>query len=103
MPAMLISGKNKVKTGNFRLTMASLLSFMVHTSTSLTSEQLAAYDIDGYIVLENLLDDTDMAPPRGAMMEKVDEIANDLFKSGLITDLCRDEPFPTRLARLFKG
>jgi hypothetical protein len=59
----------------------------------LTPEQLAAYDIDGYIVLENLLDDTDMAPPREAMMEKVDEIANDLFKTGLITDLHLDEPF----------
>ncbi|HEX8834196.1 MAG TPA: phytanoyl-CoA dioxygenase family protein [Abditibacteriaceae bacterium] len=76
---------------------------MVNTSTSLTSEQLAAYDIDGYIVLENFLDDTDMAPPKAAMMEKVDEIANDLFKAGIITDLRLDEPFPTRLARLFDG
>jgi hypothetical protein len=105
MPAMLIVRKITVNTGNLCLRVASLLLFMVNTSTSasLTPEQLAAYDIDGYIVLENLLDDTDMAPPREAMMEKVDEIANDLFKTGLITDLHLDEPFPTRLARLFEG
>src|SRR4028118_2222724 len=103
MPAMLITGKITVNPGNLCLCVASLLLFMVNTSASLTPEQLAAYDIDGYIVLENLLDDTDMAPPREAMMEKVDEIANDLLKSGLITDLCLDEPFPTRLARLFEG
>jgi ectoine hydroxylase-related dioxygenase (phytanoyl-CoA dioxygenase family) len=76
---------------------------MFNTSTSLTPEQLASYNTNGYIVLENLLDDADMAPPRGAMMEKVDEIANYLFKAGLVTDLYFDEPFPTRLARLFEG
>ena len=75
----------------------------MNTTTHLSPEQLATYDREGYIVLENLLDEADMAAPRGAMMEKVDEIAADLLAAGLINDLLEDEPFPTRLARLFDG
>lgn len=44
-----------------------------------------------------------MAAPRAAMIEKTDQIAADLLANGLIDDLRADEPFPTRLARLFDG
>ena len=70
---------------------------------SLTAAQIEDYDREGYIVLPNLLDDTDMAAPREAMMQKTEEIAQDLWQNGLITNRWENEPFPTRLARLFEG
>ena len=68
----------------------------------LTAEQLSFYDLEGYLVLPHLLSDGDMAPAREAMQQKVDQIAHDLFKDGLITDPFASEPFATRLARLFE-
>ena len=69
----------------------------------LTAEQIENYDRDGYIVIENLLDDDDMAAPRAAMMDKTERIARDLLESGSIPHNFADEPFATRLARLFDG
>ena len=68
---------------------------------SLTADQLASYERAGYLVLEQLLDDADMAPARQAMTQKVSMIADALHADGLIRDKLVDEPFPTRLARLF--
>jgi phytanoyl-CoA hydroxylase len=68
---------------------------------SLTSEQVRLYHQEGYLVLPALLDTDDMAPAREAMMEKVAEIADDLFSGGLIPHKFEEEPFETRLARLF--
>ena len=73
------------------------------THKTLSATQLEIYDREGFLVLENLLTDDDMAAPRAAMMEKTDQIARDLAASGLISDTLADEPFPTRLARLFDG
>lgn len=70
---------------------------------SLTPEQLEFYDREGYLVLPHLVDEVDMAPLRGAMEQKVDQIAAQLLADGLITDLLVSEPFPTRLARLFEN
>ncbi len=69
----------------------------------LTDEELALYDLEGYLVLPKLLNDEDMVPAREAMQQKVDLIANELFKDGLVTDLLTSEPFATRLARLFEN
>lgn len=70
---------------------------------TLTPEQVQRYDTDGYLVLPDLLDDTDMTPVRAALTEKVDMIAADLMQAGLIDDPLVEEPFPTRLARIFDG
>ena len=70
---------------------------------SLSAEQIEQYNREGYLVLENLLNENDMAPPRAAMMDKTERIARDLLESGLIENDWADEPFPTRLARLFDG
>ena len=69
----------------------------------LTDEQLAIYDLEGYLVLPKLLDDEDLAPGREAMQQKVELIANELFAGGLISERFTDEPFATRLARLFEN
>jgi ectoine hydroxylase-related dioxygenase (phytanoyl-CoA dioxygenase family) len=70
---------------------------------SLTPAQRRQYDVDGYVVLANLLDEQDMEAPRRAMTQKVDSIAADLLAAGLISDPLVHEPFKYRLARLFAG
>lgn len=68
---------------------------------SLSSEQIAFYDREGYLVLEGLLDAADMRPFRDSVNLRVDEIANDLFAAGLISHKFEDSPFERRLADLF--
>ncbi len=68
---------------------------------SLTEEQVALYQTEGYLVLPGLLEDRDMAPARAAMEEKVSSIAAALVADGLIPDPLEDRPFPSRLAALF--
>ena len=70
---------------------------------SLSADQVGQYDEQGYLVLPGLLSEQDLAPARGAMMEKVDQVAHALFEAGLIGDLLADEPFETRLATLFES
>ncbi|HSI85143.1 MAG: phytanoyl-CoA dioxygenase family protein [Candidatus Methylacidiphilales bacterium] len=70
-------------------------------SGSLTSGQVAFYDTEGYVVLENLLDEVDMQPFRDSVNLRVEEIAQGLLMDGLISDIHADSPFETRLADLF--
>ncbi|MCA9740642.1 MAG: phytanoyl-CoA dioxygenase family protein [Deferribacteres bacterium] len=70
---------------------------------SLSAEQRAFYDREGYLVLPGLLTDGEMQPVRAALQQKVDSIANDLVAAQLVHDPMRGEPFATRLARLFAG
>lgn len=70
---------------------------------SLSVEQRRQYDQDGYVVLEDLLNEDDLADVREAMASKVDQIADELFRDGQITDKLADRPFKYRLAELFAG
>lgn len=70
---------------------------------SLTAEQLAQYDKEGFLVIPNLLDEYDMAAVKQAMTDKVSMIADELYAEGLITDKLTHRPFPNRLAELFEG
>jgi phytanoyl-CoA hydroxylase len=72
-------------------------------SITLSLEQIAFYQDEGYLVLPNLLNDAEMAPVRTAMMQKVSMIADGLFGDGLITDKREDSPFAYRLAKLFSS
>ena len=76
---------------------------IARTGGSLTGEQVAFYEQEGYLVLPHLLDEQDMAPARAAMMDKVSLIADALYADGLIDDKRQDEPFETRLAALFQN
>ncbi len=67
---------------------------------SLTEQQLLQYHEDGYVLLENLLTDAELAPAREAMMRKVDLIADELYRDGLIPDKLEHRPFEYRLAEL---
>ncbi|AZN38313.1 phytanoyl-CoA dioxygenase family protein [Paenibacillus albus] len=79
------------------------MAFNRTTRGSLSDEQLLQYNRDGYLVLEDLLNDADMEPPRQAMMDEVSAIADALFEKGLITDKMEGEPLKYRLAKLFDG
>jgi hypothetical protein len=70
---------------------------------SLTSEQVAFYEEEGYLLLPKLLTEEDMVPAGEAMEAKVSQIAEELFAAGLISDKHETSPFPYRLAELFKG
>ncbi len=70
---------------------------------SLTPQQLAFYEREGYLVVPYLLNDADMAPAREAMNQKVDQIAAGLHAAGLISDKLENRPFKFRLAELFAG
>jgi phytanoyl-CoA hydroxylase len=70
---------------------------------SLSPGQVQEYDEQGYLVLPGLLGEQDLAPVRAAMMQKVDEIANQLLAAGLIGDPLIEAPFETRLAKLFES
>lgn len=70
---------------------------------SLTPDQVEYYDREGFLVLDNVLDDVDLAPCREAMNQRVDLIADDLFKAGRIQDKLEHEPFKYRLAKLASG
>ncbi|MGL5818476.1 MAG: phytanoyl-CoA dioxygenase family protein, partial [Phycicoccus sp.] len=91
-PALL---RNDTSDGNARMRAGS--------HGSLTTEQVAAYDAEGYLVVPGLLGEDDLQVVKAALTEKVDMIAAELLAAGLIDDACTEEPFETRLARLFDG
>jgi len=70
---------------------------------SLSAEQKSFYDREGYLIVPNLLSYEELAPARAAMTEKVDQIAAEMLENGLITDVLSEEPFETRLAKLFEN
>ena len=70
---------------------------------SLTAEQVAFYDREGYLILPHLLHEDDMAGAIQAMQDKVDEIADKIFAEGIISDKLTDLPFKYRLGELFAG
>lgn len=70
---------------------------------SLSADEVATYDTEGYLVIPDLLTTADLAAAQTALTEKVDMIAGELMQAGLISDELPDEPFRTRLARLFDG
>lgn len=74
-----------------------------NTGGSLTDAQWEQYDREGYVVLPDLLNETDMELPRQAMMDKVSMVADSLYADGLIQDKLEHRPFEYRLAELFKG
>ena len=69
---------------------------------SLTAEQIAQYDREGYLILPNLLTPEDLVPVKQALCDKVSGIADKLFADGLIKDKRENDPFETRLINLFK-
>lgn len=70
---------------------------------SLTKEQVDFYKLEGFLVLEDFLNEADLAGAKASMELRVEEIANDLFNASLVSQKFEDEPFEFRLAKLFEG
>ena len=79
------------------------MTTLEQTAGSLSPAQVEFYREEGYLVLPGLLNNADMRAVKEAMMQKVEEIAQDLFAAGMIADTHESAPFETRLARLFDG
>jgi ectoine hydroxylase-related dioxygenase (phytanoyl-CoA dioxygenase family) len=71
--------------------------------TGLTVEQTEFYRDEGYLVLNGLLNDADLAGAQEAMEQKVEEIARDMVSTGACVDDFRHAAFDQRLALLFAG
>ena len=68
----------------------------------LTNEQITFFNENGYLVAEGVVTEGDMAPVIAEYSAWIDNRANQLFAQGKITDLCENENFSTRLARLYE-
>jgi ectoine hydroxylase-related dioxygenase (phytanoyl-CoA dioxygenase family) len=68
----------------------------------LSNEQVEQYRRDGYLVVEDVLSDDDLAPVIGAIERHLDARARELYNKGLISNLCEDEPFERRYAGLYR-
>ncbi|WP_409344441.1 phytanoyl-CoA dioxygenase family protein [Paenibacillus sp. MBLB4367] len=98
----VVEGQARGRRGKASLNPRQEPDYRINTG-SLSSEQLAHYDREGYLVLADLLTEADMAAVKQAMTDKVSMIADELFADGLIADKLEHRPFPNRLAELFEG
>jgi ectoine hydroxylase-related dioxygenase (phytanoyl-CoA dioxygenase family) len=79
------------------------MDYRKNTLGTLTHNQVAFYQSEGYLVLPNLLEKNDIAPAVDALSRKVSTIAEKLFAEGLISDKLEGWPFETRIAGLFSN
>ena len=63
----------------------------------LTSEQHDSYERDGFLVLENFFDPSELEILYADFNGVVDDLANIYYQQGRLTDLFVDQPFEHRL------
>ena len=66
----------------------------------LTASQIDRFEEEGYLVVENALDDSDLNPVVQDYEEYIGELAQEWLEAGEISSLYEEEPFETRLARI---
>ena len=59
-----------------------------------------AYERDGYVVLEDIIDDRDLEPMRDFIKAKVDGYSRELYSEGKLSSLYEDESFVRRYAAI---
>lgn len=69
----------------------------------ITQAQQDQFENEGYIILPKVLSPEVVEGARQSIQQLVDGEADKLMKSGLITDQLKDEPFETRLLRLYEN
>lgn len=67
----------------------------------LTDEQVSFFRENGYLVAEKMVTSDDLAPVIAEYEAFIDKRAHELKAEGKITDLCENEGFRTRMARLY--
>lgn len=66
----------------------------------LSTEQREQFERDGYLVIEDLLDDADLTPLLEEYSAYIDRRAHELHAGGRLSQLYAAEPFARRLARI---
>ena len=66
----------------------------------LTADQLDSFRRDGFLVVENVLDDSDLEPLRLEYAALLDELANQLYQQGEIDSSYADLGFAERFAKV---
>ena len=64
----------------------------------LSAEQLEQFDHDGFLLIEDALDDSDLDPVIQEYEERIEQRARELLEANKISQLYEDEPFERRLA-----
>ena len=72
------------------------------TSQMATSEFLRQFDVSGYVILKGLLDSQAIHAAQEAIGVLVEREAQELIKAGIISESFRDEPFESRMFRLYE-
>ena len=67
---------------------------------TISADQLAQYERDGFLIIEGLLSDDDLQPAIDELAADVDVLARRLFEAGRITSTYADEGFYTRMAAI---
>uniref|UniRef100_UPI003217428A phytanoyl-CoA dioxygenase family protein n=1 Tax=uncultured Draconibacterium sp. TaxID=1573823 RepID=UPI003217428A len=66
----------------------------------LSTEQKEFFKENGYLLLEKVVENSDLQDVIDELNSEIDKRAKDLFAKGEISDLYENEPFETRLARI---
>lgn len=74
---------------------------MIGTMGSLAADTVARFRDRGVVVVPDLLRESDLLPLTAEIERFVDLRARELHERGWIADLCDDEPFERRYARLY--
>ncbi len=69
-------------------------------NVKLTQPQLEQFHKDGFLILENVLTASDLAPVIDEYTAYIDRRTNELFAAGKLTQLYADQPFDRRLASI---
>ncbi|MEZ4676821.1 MAG: phytanoyl-CoA dioxygenase family protein [Caldilineaceae bacterium] len=72
-------------------------------STTVAADWQSHFDEEGYVVLHNFFTPALIDQARQALTTLVDQFAAQLVANGTRTSTLPDEPFPTRLLRLYAG
>ncbi|MCG8306038.1 MAG: phytanoyl-CoA dioxygenase family protein [Cytophagales bacterium] len=67
---------------------------------TLTDSQKSFFQEQGYLVINKVLDSTDLEAVIDELTSEIDKRADQMFKDGDISELFENEPFETRLAKI---
>ena len=67
---------------------------------ALSEEQVGRYERDGFLIVEDLLQDRDLQPVIDEIASQVDDLARRLFEAGKIKSTCADRDHYTRMAAI---
>ena len=67
---------------------------------TISAEQLATYERDGFLIIEGMFSDDELAPVIEEIEARVDSLAQRLFAAGRITSTYVEEGFYSRMARI---